>query len=119
MKQYFLPETGKLFKANLHCHTVMSDGKQTPEEVKALYLAHGYSAVAFTDHELMIDHSDLTDENFVAITGYEYGFDKSWGNALTALYEGKQRSWDHAVKVHLNLYSKDPHDTRMVYCDLG
>ena len=119
MKQYLLPATGKFFKANLHCHTVLSDGEQTPEEVKELYLAHGYSAVAFTDHELMLDHSDLTDENFVAITGYEYGFDKSWGSALTGLYEGKQRSWDHAEKVHLNLYSKDPHDIRMVCCDLG
>ena len=39
------------YKANLHCHTTMSDGRLTPEEIKAHYQAHGYSIVAFTDHE--------------------------------------------------------------------
>ena len=118
MKQYLLPETGKFFKVNMHCHTVLSDGKQTPEEVKALFKANGYSAVAFTDHEIMLDHSDLTDEDFIALTGYEYGFDKSTVNPLSALYEGPLISRQHVEKVHLNLYSKDPHDTRMVCCDL-
>lgn len=118
MKQYLLPETGQFFKVNLHCHTMMSDGCQTPEEVKQLYKEHGYSAVAFTDHELMWDHSDLTDENFIAITAYEYGFDKSQVNPFPNLYDGELKTRDHAEKVHLNLLSKDPHDARMVCCDL-
>ena len=118
MKQYLLPETGSFFKVNLHCHTVVSDGRQTPEEVKAFYKANGYSAVAFTDHEIMLDHSDLTDESFIALTGYEYGLDLSERNHLSALYEGELKTRDHAIKVHLNLFSKDPHDIRMVCCDL-
>lgn len=71
MKHYLLPKDGTFFKVNMHCHTTVSDGTFTPEEIKALYLAHGYSAVAFTDHEVLLDHSDLCDENFVALHGYE------------------------------------------------
>ena len=39
MKIELIPEGGALYKANLHCHTTISDGKQTPEEVKETYLA--------------------------------------------------------------------------------
>ena len=119
MKQYLLPETGNFYKVNMHAHTALSDGTQTPEEVKELYKAKGYSAVAFTDHELMLDHSDLTDDEFVAITSYEYGFDLSRENPLSALYAGELKTRDHAEKVHLNFYSKDPHDARMVCCNLN
>ena len=35
MKKYLLPESGNFYKANLHCHTKVSDGAMTPEEVKA------------------------------------------------------------------------------------
>ncbi len=118
MKQYLLPETGHFFKVNMHCHTVFSDGRQTPEEVKRVYKEKGYSAVAITDHELMLDHSALTDGDFIALTAYEYGFDKSRENPLAALYEGELKTREHAEKVHLNFYSKDPHDIRMVCCDL-
>ena len=119
MKQYLLPESGSFFKVNLHSHTTVSDGRQTPEEVKAFYKANGYSAVAFTDHEIMLDHSDLSDDEFIALTGYEYGFDLCPENLLSALYEGEHKTWDHAEKVHMNLFSKDPHDIRMVCCDLN
>ena len=27
----------KQYKANLHCHSILSDGKKTPEELKELY----------------------------------------------------------------------------------
>ncbi len=43
MRKYLLPETGNFYKANLHCHTTLSDAKRTPEEVKALYQKKGYS----------------------------------------------------------------------------
>ena len=58
MKKYLLPESGNFYKANIHCHTNISDGTMTPEEVKAHYMAHGYSVVAFTDHDVMLDQSD-------------------------------------------------------------
>lgn len=71
MKIELIPEAGELYKVNLHCHTTLSDGKQTPEEVKATYMALGYSAVCYTDHEILVDQSALCDEHFVALHGYE------------------------------------------------
>lgn len=55
----------------MHCHSVVSDGTKTPEELKQLYKAHGYSVIAYTDHDALIDHSDLTDDGFLALNGLE------------------------------------------------
>ena len=33
MKQYLLPNQVNYYKANLHCHSTISDGKSTPEEL--------------------------------------------------------------------------------------
>ena len=38
------------FKGNLHCHTTVSDGKLSPDEVVALYRDLGYDFLALTDH---------------------------------------------------------------------
>ena len=74
MLKYLLPKTGKFYKANLHCHTTLSDGRWTPEKVKEEYKAKGYSIVAYTEHGRMIPHHELTDESFLAMTGYEWEF---------------------------------------------
>ena len=71
MRTYVLPPEGNLYKVNLHCHTTVSDGKFSPSAIKALYQSRAYHAVAFTDHQFCIPHPDLTDENFVALTGIE------------------------------------------------
>ncbi|MBQ8893877.1 MAG: PHP domain-containing protein [Clostridia bacterium] len=71
MYQEFLPENGNFYKVNMHCHTNLSDGKQTPEEVKEHYKSLGYSAVCFTDHEVLLGHQDLCDKDFIALHGYE------------------------------------------------
>lgn len=99
MKKFLFPEGRKFYKANLHCHTVISDGKKTPEEIKAMYVAKGYDAVAFTDHEALVLHDDLTDERFIALNGYE-----------TAIKE-YERSTDSHLKVHhLCLIKRHPKD---------
>ena len=71
MKYYLIPDEGNFYKANLHCHTTVSDGRRTPEEIKADYMAQGYSIVAYTDHELRYPHPELCDESFLAMNGYE------------------------------------------------
>ncbi len=71
MKKYFLPKDGNFYKSNLHCHTTVSDGKNTPEEIKEIYKNVGYSIVAYTDHDVFIPHNDLTDETFLALNGFE------------------------------------------------
>ena len=74
MRKYLLPEKGQFYKANLHCHSTVSDGAWTVEEIKERYLEYGYSIVAFTDHDLFITHNELKDENFLPLNGYELGF---------------------------------------------
>lgn len=74
MKKILIPEESgnmKHYRANLHCHTKLSDGRKLPQQIKEDYMAHGYSVVAFTDHSTFANHSYLTDENFVALSGYE------------------------------------------------
>lgn len=71
MRKYLLPKEGSFYKANLHCHSTISDGKWTPEQIKENYLAHGYSIVAYTDHQAFVTHNDLSDESFLALNGYE------------------------------------------------
>lgn len=66
-----IPEKGVFYKVNMHCHTNISDGENTPEEIKAIYKKAGYSAVCFTDHEVIISHEDLCDDEFIALHGYE------------------------------------------------
>lgn len=80
MKIYFLPETGNAYKANLHTHSTVSDGRWTAEEIKERYMERGYSIVAYTDHQVFVTHNDLADENFLPLNGYEIDIpeDKPW-----------------------------------------
>ena len=71
MIKYLLGGKGQFYKANLHSHTTLSDGLLTPEEVKALYKEHGYSIVAFTDHDILIPHKDLKDDSFLPLNGLD------------------------------------------------
>ena len=76
MKKYLLPKDGGSYKANLHCHTNISDGTHSPEEIKERYKALGYSAVCYTDHEVLIGHKELCDDTFIALHGYEVAIKK-------------------------------------------
>lgn len=78
MKKYLISKTGNFYKANLHCHTTYSDGNLTPEEVKKAYMEKGYSIVAFTDHNILLNHNDLTDKTFLALNGMEIDFYEGW-----------------------------------------
>lgn len=71
MKTYLLPQNGSFYKADLHCHSTISDGRWTPEQIKENYKAQGYSIVAYTDHAVFITHNDLADESFLPLNGYE------------------------------------------------
>lgn len=71
MKKYLIPNTGKFYKANLHCHTTVSDGSLTPSEIKEEYKKRGYSVIAYTDHNVLISQSHLNDDEFLALNGYE------------------------------------------------
>ena len=49
------------FKGNMHCHSTLSDGAQTPEELKAWFKGHGYHFLAITDHDHIGAYTDLLD----------------------------------------------------------
>ena len=78
MRKYLLPEKGNFYKANLHCHSQVSDGAYTALELKELYMKEGYSIIAYTDHSLLIPHhKELSDENFLALNGFEWDVGES------------------------------------------
>ena len=99
MRKYLLPEEGNFYKTALHCHSTVSDGKLTPAELKAEFKKKGYSAVAFTDHELIVPHPELEDEDFLPITSYEIATNE------------KGKYWPHTKTYHLNVYFRDKNTT--------
>lgn len=104
MKKYLLPEAGTFYKANLHSHSVYSDGVKTPEELKAAYKAQGYSILAITDHETPKSHTYLSDSEFIAITGYE-----------TYVRPNDDCRFDaYAKEIHINLFARDPENETII-----
>ena len=77
MKITLISENDRFYKVNMHCHTNISDGSRTPEEVKEFYKNAGYSAVCFTDHEILMNHKKLCDKDFIALNGYEVAIKES------------------------------------------
>ena len=105
MMQELISNNKKAYKANLHAHSTLSDGRMTPEELVEAYRSQGYSVLSITDHEFIIDHSDKNTEDFLLLTGYE----------LQLLADpDKTRRSDQSC-IHMCIYSKDPHDTRHVF----
>ena len=98
----------KQFKANLHCHSNLSDGKLSPEELKAAYKAHGYDVLAITDHCRPADHTAMSEEDFLMLTGYE---------AYIRTTTGKSDAY--APEVHLNLLAKEPHNLKYLCYNKG
>ena len=104
MKKHLLPEGGSWYKANLHCHSTISDGKLTPEELKKVYTEKGYSIIAYTDHNVMLDHSNLNDENFLALVGYELD--------VSEPYRGRPAGYDKTC--HFCAIAIDPKEAKQV-----
>ena len=100
MKKYLLPENGNFYKANLHCHTTCSDGRKTPEEIKKLYQSRGYSIVAYTDHHMFIPHNNLSDENFLSLSGIEID-----------VYKTLEPPTQYMKTCHINMIAINPDNT--------
>lgn len=100
----FIKKNAPQYKANLHCHSTLSDGKLSPEELKKAYKEHGYSILSITDHEYPYDHSDMTDSDFLMLTGYE-AYIRKFENGCSEVY---------TPEIHLNLIAKEPHNLAYV-----
>ena len=102
VKKYLFKSNANIYKANLHCHTTVSDGTRTPRQIKAMYKAAGYSVVAFTDHDILQNHSYLNDDGFLAINACEF--------AVTQHLPGQP--FEKRKVYHFNLYAPDPNATQ-------
>ena len=98
-----LSNSKKQYKANLHCHSVRSDGKLTPEELKKLYKENGYKILAITDHCNPFDHSSMNDDDFLLLTGYE-AYIRPKGGKYNAFWP----------EIHLNLFARDPENVTLI-----
>ena len=109
MKKYILPSDVNWYRANMHCHTNISDGSFTPEEIKREYKKMGYSIVAYTDHEILLDHSYLNDDEFLTLTSSEYSITES-EPSVPNFGEHKIDDWHRKKTIHLCIYSKNQHN---------
>ena len=100
--QILLDSKKAFYRANLHCHSNMSDGTHSPERLKEEYKKMGYSVLAFTDHEHVIDNSHLSDDDFIVLTACEVAI-KEFADQST------MKNFDMKV-AHLNFYALDPHN---------
>lgn len=88
--------------ANLHLHTVFSDGELSPAEIVQAHAAAGFAAIAITDHDTL-DGMDalggLTGHGVRIIPGVELSIEDDPGRGL--------------VEVHLLGYAFRPEDERL------
>lgn len=103
----YLLKQKKYYKANLHTHSIVSDGRLTPEEVRDAYKGEGYSILALTDHSVIVEHPQLNQEDFLMITGVEIDMDDR--DDPTGICRRRQK--------HLCLLSKTPHNNWLPYKD--
>lgn len=96
--KYLLPNVN-FYKASLHTHSTVSDGKLTPQQVKELYKEQGYSILALTDHHVITAHPELDEEGFLTLTSIELGMD-------SADYAPPQSFFGQTY--HFNLIAKRP-----------
>ena len=99
MKKYLFGSKKNIYKGNLHCHSNLSDGNLSPQELKDYYKSNGYSILAITDHEHINNNSYLDDEDFLTITSCEIAIKEF-------LQFSTIKNYDMKV-CHLNLYAKD------------
>ncbi|MDR7810837.1 PHP domain-containing protein [Lacrimispora sp.] len=95
---YLLPREGNFYKANMHCHTTVSDGKLTPEEVKEEYQKRGYQIVAYTDHGKYCPHPEFNSKDFLALAGFGADIKNDPMNGVQA----EERTF------HMNFYDGSP-----------
>jgi len=94
--KHLLPQV-QYYKANLHTHSTISDGKLSPTEVKDLYKAKGYQILALTDHNIIADHSSMNEPDFLMLTGMEINYN----------HENYRPRFD-GQSYHFNLIAKRP-----------
>lgn len=63
------------YKVGLHTHTNLSDGKRSPKEAARIYKSAGFDALAFTDHWVYGEETEI--DGLKIISGCEYNLGAS------------------------------------------
>lgn len=66
-------ESGQWYKGGLHCHSNISDGRLSPEELIEHYKDNGWDFLSITDHQVFFNSNKLNQDNFIVIPGIEHG----------------------------------------------
>lgn len=103
----FISKSQKQFKANLHSHSQLSDGHLSPRELFDAYKRRGYRVLAITDHEAPYDHTEMSTEDMLMLTGYEAYIRSSPTCDIDPF----------GPEIHLNLLAKDPKNTSFIAFD--
>ncbi len=107
MKKILLPEISedcKYYRANIHCHSDWSDGSKSPEQLKEDYKAHGYSILCITDHNIFVNHNDMTDDDFLMLNGYEMEVPSDTEKTCHLCLVALDKDMDTQVCFHRNKY---------------
>ena len=97
MMKHLLPRVEKYFKTNLHTHSNISDGRLTPQEVKKVYKSKGYHVLCITDHNIIVNHSQMNEPDFLMLTGMELNYNHA---DYRPKFDGRT--------YHFNLIAKRP-----------
>ncbi|MDZ7689999.1 MAG: PHP domain-containing protein [Balneolaceae bacterium] len=73
-------------KADLHIHTIASDGRMAPEEIPELARENGLKVIAITDHDTINGYERAKD------AGHEIGIEVLSGVELTCDFNGRESS---------------------------
>ena len=108
MRKHLLPPARNWYRANFHCHSHLSDGYWPPARLRDEYKKAGYQILAITDHNVLVDHSDLNDPDFLTLTSVEYDI-TDWDSRLPVA-RPDANVWNYRFHdtFHLNLFSKVP-----------
>ncbi len=109
---------GQWYKGNLHCHSTISDGALSPDEIVELYKNHDYNFLSFSDHEHFTHHTKYDDSKFLIFPGFEWATQPPRGGR-TYHFLGLQGSTKyrdqatqpllkHGDKFQRGEYSEDP-----------
>lgn len=100
MKKELIKNGDTWFKANLHCHSTISDGRMDAEQLANAYREKGYQIVAFSDHRKLIPHPELKRDDFLPLTSVE--LDGS---------DNREEDTKYRPTYHLNFFAKKEDET--------
>ena len=105
MKKSYFPENGIWLKGNIHCHSTVSDGMFTPEELSNAYTDKGYDFLSVTDHNILAPHDELSKDGFLLLTGIEHDIEYSPDKCTHVV--GLSRAGKNSTDYPCRQYHKD------------